>query len=100
MHVASITMSFQATGVRYKATAVVTVVDADSQPVGSTTVNGTFSGATSDTVEGSTGLDGQATLTSSSVRNGGTWTFCVTGLVKDGWEYDSTANLQTCLTAP
>ena len=102
MHVSGITMSFQATGVRYKATAVVTVVDADSQPVGSTTVNGKFSGTTSDEVDGITGLDGQATLTSASVKNGGTWTFCVTGLVKDGWEYDSAANTESCgtVTAP
>ena len=95
-------MSFQNTGPRYQAIAVVAVVDADGQAVGSAVAHGDFSGATSDTVAGSTGPDGQATVTSAFVKNGGTWGFCVTNLVKDGWEYDSAANIQTCdsITAP
>jgi hypothetical protein len=101
-HVQDIAMSYQKTGVNYKALAVVTVADANNVPVVGATVKGTFGGATSDTVSGVTGAGGQVTLQSSTRRNGGTWTFCVDGIAKDGWVYDAGANVETCdsITAP
>jgi hypothetical protein len=73
-----------------------TIVDANSAPVEGATVYGTFSGATSDSVSGVTGADGQMTLTSSNKKDGGTWQFCVDDVVKSGWTYDSEANVETC----
>ena len=95
-------MSFQQLGKGYKAIAVVAIADADGQLVSSATVQGEFTGATTDSVSAVTGSDGQATLTSSSKRGGGTWTFCVNSVVRSGWAYDPAANLETCaaVTAP
>jgi hypothetical protein len=102
VHVQDIAMSFQKAGVNYKAVAVVTIVDAQDAPLEEATVSGTFSGATGDTVSGVTGAGGQVTLLSSTCKYGGTWTFCVDGIAKDGWSYDAAANVETCdsITAP
>lgn len=101
-HVAAITMSYQQARNNYKATAVVAIADANGQPVTGATVQGQFTGATTDTVSALTADDGQATLTSSGKRVGGTWTFCVKNVARSGWAYDAAANLQTCatITAP
>jgi|GEM_PF-423192 len=100
MHVSNIAMSFQKTGPRYKAIAAVTVVDSDGQAVDGAIVQGIFTGATDDSVNASTGSDGQATLASSAVKNGGTWSFCVKDLVKGGWEIDSPIGSCSSVTAP
>lgn len=58
--------------------AVVTVTDDLGSPVGSLTVNGTFSGSYNESASGATGGDGSATLTTSSTVKGGvSFTFCV-----------------------
>jgi hypothetical protein len=95
-------MSFTKTGLNYKANATVTVVDASNAPVGTATVSGTFTGATNDSVSGATDANGNVTLSSSNKKNGGTWQFCVTGVVKSGWTYNASANVETCdsITAP
>jgi hypothetical protein len=103
MHVGDIAMSFQSLpGSRYRALATVTILDMADQPVDTATVHGEFTGATSDSVSGDTIGDGTVTLESSAKKNGGTWMFCVTGVVKTGWVYDDTANVETCdsITAP
>jgi len=102
LHVSNIAMSSQKTGQNYKALATVTIVDAANAPVAGASVSGTFSGATSNTVSGATGTNGNVTLTSGSKKNGGTWTFCVDDVTKSGWTYDSAANIETCdsITAP
>ena len=101
-HVAGITMSFQQTRNSYQATAIAAVADANGQLVSGATVQGEFTGATTDSVSAVTGNDGQATLTSSSKRGGGTWSFCVKNMARSGWAYDAAANLETCaaITAP
>jgi len=102
MHVDDIAMSYQQAGRNYKARATVTILDANSALVEGATVYGIFSGATSDSVSGVTGADGQVTLTSSNNKDGGTWQFCVDDVVKSGWTYDPNANVETCdgVTAP
>jgi hypothetical protein len=102
MHVSNIAMSPQNKGVNYQALAMVTIEDANSTPVKGATVYGTFSGATSESVSGTSDSAGNVTLISSTGRNGGTWTFCVDDVVRSGWTYDAGANVETCdsLTAP
>jgi len=99
MHVASIDMSttrYQDKGWYTYATATVTVVDSAGEPVGSATVEGHWSGLTSDTDSGPTGSDGKVALNSDSVKNAaGTFTFTVDNVAKEGWTYNSTANLET-----
>jgi len=102
MHVSNIAMAFQKSGQTYKAKATVTIVDANNAAVSGATVSGTFSGATSDSVSGTTDASGNVTLTSSGKKGGGTWTFCVTDVTKSGWTYNASANVETCdtITAP
>jgi hypothetical protein len=102
MHVGDIAMSFNKAGVNYSALATVTILDAGDQSVGTATVYGQFTGATTDDVNGDTAGDGTVTLESSNKKNGGTWTFCVTDVVKSGWVYDDAANVETCdqITCP
>jgi subtilisin len=102
MHVSNIAMSFTKSGTNYTAKATVTIVDANNAPVSGATVYGQFTGATSNSVSGTTDANGQVTLSSTAKKNGGTWQFCVTNVTKSGWTYNSSANVETCdtITAP
>jgi hypothetical protein len=99
MHVASIEMSttkYKAKGRFTYATATVTIVDADGNPVENAKVSGTWSGLTDDSDSGLTDVTGQVALKSDSVKNAhGTFTFTVTGVECDGWTYEPDANQET-----
>lgn len=97
MHLASINMSVVPAGNnRFSAQALVTVVNANNQPVSGATVAGNFTGASSGAVSGVTNASGQVTLASPIVRNGANWTFCVANVTKAGWTYNPAANVETC----
>jgi len=99
MHVASIDMSaarIRLHGWYTYATATVTIVDADDNPVEGATVSGHWSGLTSDTDSGLTDINGRVALESDPVKNAdGTFTFTVDDVVLSGWTYDPTANAET-----
>ncbi|MCB9134117.1 MAG: choice-of-anchor B family protein [Anaerolineales bacterium] len=97
MHVASIVMSVQADGGnRAHAEALITIMSAENKPVSGATVSGTFSGDSSNSANGVTNDNGQITLSSSSIRNGALWTFCVDNVAKSGATYNPGANVETC----
>ncbi|HNB54723.1 MAG TPA: hypothetical protein PK530_22430, partial [Anaerolineales bacterium] len=97
MHLASINMSVLPAGnSRFQAQAVVTVVNANNQPVSGATVTGNFTGDSSSAASGVTNASGQVTLLSPIVRNGANWTFCVTNVTLAGWTYNPSANVETC----
>ena len=80
------------------AIAAVTIVDATTKPVGGATVSGHWSGATGDSDSGVTDTYGKVSLQSDKVKNpdsGTTFTFTVDDVIKDGWTYDPSANLET-----
>jgi len=78
------------------AVATVTIVDNSSKSVEGATVSGYWSRLTSDTDSGTTGSNGEVALKSDSVKNAeGTFTFTVDGVTKDGWIYNSSANVKT-----
>ncbi|MEW6327440.1 MAG: S8 family serine peptidase [Thermodesulfobacteriota bacterium] len=98
MHVASIDMRLKIAGINTSALATVTIVDAGKQPVEGATVYGSWSGATSDADSAITGVNGQITVESNRVKrasSGTTFTFTVDNVVKDGWTYNSGANVET-----
>jgi serine protease len=96
MHVVSIEMSTKKAGPNVNAIAIVTVVDADGFSVAGATVSGHWSGLTDDIASGLTDETGSVSLKSNKVRNtGGTFTFTVDDITKDGWSYDSEANDET-----
>ncbi len=100
MHVASIHMSTETRQAGRNtfttAAAAVTVVDASDNRVSGATVSGHWTGLTSDTDSGATDANGVVILKSDAVRSAsGAFTFTVTGVAKDGWTYDSAANVET-----
>ena len=81
------------------AEAWVWLVDADGVPVEGATVKGHWEGATTDSDSGVTGANGWAMyIRSDTVRDppsGTTFTFVVDTVVKEGWTYDRTKNVET-----
>lgn len=95
-HVKAITMSWVKSGKKYKARAVVNVVDAAGKAVSGARVTGNFTGAINNSgLSGTTTTSGSATITSSSSLSSGTVTFTVTSITGTGFSYDPAANLVT-----
>lgn len=102
MHIASATMSFvtreAGPNTFYTAVAKVTVVDASGVRVEGATVEGHWEEATIYSDSGITDANGEVFLKSDTVKNpatGMTFTFVVDNVAKDGWMYDSDANVET-----
>jgi hypothetical protein len=94
VHVQSITMSWVASGKKFKARAVVNVVDAVGAPVSNATVTGNFSGSIIESgVAAVTGAGGNATITSTASILRGTVTFTVGNIAGSNMTYDSAANI-------
>ena len=100
MHVALIEMSVASrNNNNERGEAVVTIVDSSGNPVSGATVSsswthdGGYSGTDSDTTDSS----GLASVHSNDENRYGTHTFAVTitDVVKTGWTYDSSANVET-----
>lgn len=97
LHIAQIQMTVVADGAgRYHAEAQVTVHDENNQPASGAAVFGTFTGDSTNAVNGLTNANGEVTLSSSSVRSGSDWTFCVDDVTKSGYVYNPAANVETC----
>lgn len=80
------------------ATATVRVVDEKGNPVSGATVSGTWSGAVSGTVLGTTDVSGKVVFNSPQVRrppSGTTFVFTVTNIAKTGCVYDPALNAET-----
>ena len=100
MHVASIDMSTETRRAgrnRFTtALAAVAVVDGSGSPVESAAAGGSWSGLAADSDSGLTNAEGIVVLKSDEARNAsGTFTFTVDDITKDGWTYDSAANVET-----
>jgi hypothetical protein len=77
------------------AIATVTVVDESDTPVEGATVYGQWSGATTDTDQGVTDINGKVSLTSESIKNpaGGTeFIFNIKDVTLSGWTYDPSSS--------
>ena len=98
-----IAMGYRNAGPNYWGQSTVWIRNDSGGDVSGATVHGEWSGATSETTSGTTGSDGKVFFeTSDKVRNGGTFTFCVTNVVASGYTYDDSLNNETCdsITAP
>jgi peptidoglycan/xylan/chitin deacetylase (PgdA/CDA1 family) len=95
MHVSNIEISYSQQAVFYRAHAVVTIVDEGNAPVEGATVYGSWSGAYSEDVSGTTDANGAVTFTSGKVKYGGTFTFTITNVEKVNWTYDPAQNVET-----
>jgi subtilisin family serine protease len=95
MFVSDIAMSGKKAGPNRSATAVVTIRDTAGNLVSGATVYGTWSGATSGSVSGTTGSNGAVSFQSANVRTAGTFTFTVNDVTKSGFIYDHNLNVET-----
>ncbi|MGY4707891.1 S8 family serine peptidase [Candidatus Bipolaricaulota sp. J31] len=102
MYVKSIDVVLSYRGPFVRAYATVVIVDTDGFPVEGALVTGQWGGVVSGEVSGTTDANGEVTFVSDSVRSpasGSEFSFCVTGVTKDGYVYDSTLNVETCDSA-
>jgi len=96
MHIANIAMSTKTAGPNVNGIATITVVDVDDVFVEGAAVSGHWSGLTGDSDSGVTNSNGSVSLRSDKKKNvSGTFTFTVDDITKDGWTYDSEANVET-----
>ena len=99
MHIAGIDLStarIKLNGWYTYATATVTIVDANDNPVEGAMVSGYWSGLTSDTDSEPTDADGKIALDSGSVKNAaGMFTFTVTDVTHSTLTYDLDENVET-----
>lgn len=96
MRVADIAMSLTVSkNGQARASAAVKVLDNQGRALAGATVAGRWSGLTSANVSGTTGSTGGVTFTSANTRSRGTFTFTVTGVTLNGYQYDATLNAET-----
>jgi len=95
IYVNDIAMSYTSAGPNVTGQATVQIKDTGGVNIEGATVYGTWSGSVSGTSEGITGPGGTVLLTSPKRKNGGTFTFTVTNVVKSGYTYNPALNVET-----
>jgi endo-1,3-1,4-beta-glycanase ExoK len=97
VHVADIALRLDARSTQV--IAAVSIVDGTGQAASGAAVNGQWSGLiTGGDSARTTGGDGVATFYSARSRAAGEVRFCVTGVARDGFQYEPAADLATCET--
>jgi hypothetical protein len=95
IYVYDITMGFgTAPGNKYFGRATVWIKSADGTNISGAVVSGDWSGTVSESSMGSTGADGKVTLESGNKKDGGTFTFTVTGVLKTDYTYNPSLNVE------
>jgi hypothetical protein len=89
-----ITMGFRKHATKYFGQATVWIRTVSGENVSGAVVGGDWSGDVSGTSMGSTASDGKVMLESADKKNGGTFTFTVTSVVKTGYTYNSSLNVE------
>ena len=95
LHVHDISMGYRKGGPRIYGQATVWVKDQLDDDVEGAEVYGEWSDAVVANDEGITGVDGTVMIESPWVRDGGTFVFTVTDIVKSGCTYDPNSNVET-----
>ncbi|MES9874801.1 MAG: S8 family serine peptidase [Candidatus Sedimenticola sp. 6PFRAG7] len=95
MHVSDISLMTSSRGVNTLAHAAVTMMDDSGNPVEGATVYGSWSGAVSGSVAGTTGADGSVVLSSPKTKSGVNFTFTVNDVQHGALTYDAEQNVET-----
>jgi len=95
MYVFDITLTPKKAGTNRYAIAVVTIRDTSGNPVSGATVSGAWSGAVVRSVSGTTGTSGTVSFQSPTIKKSGTFIFTVNNVVKTGFIYDPSQNVET-----
>jgi hypothetical protein len=94
IYVYDIAMGFRKQGKNYFGQATVWIKGVDGTNISGAVVSGDWSGAVSGSSMGNTGSDGKVMYESASKKNGGTFTFTVTSVVKTGYTYNPSLNVE------
>ncbi|MCP4154357.1 MAG: metallophosphoesterase family protein [bacterium] len=95
VYVADIAMTTTNKGPNYTGVATVSIEGTGGVNIAGATVTGTWTGSVSGTAQGVTASDGTVVFTSPKKKNGGTFTFTVTGITKTGYTYNPALNVET-----
>jgi hypothetical protein len=96
VHINTIEVTKQTRWIIRRGVARVQVVDTEGSPIQGATITGQWSGGANDTDQFTTGSDGWGTTYSNWRWGDATFTFCITNVGKEGWDYDPDANAVTC----
>lgn len=95
MHVQNIAMSLSFKRKNARASATITLLDANGKPVNGATLSGAWSGVVSGTANGVTNNSGVVKFSSPWSSKYGAFTFTVNGVTLQGYSYDSDQNIET-----
>ena len=96
VHINTIEVTKQTWWIIRRGVARVQVVDTEGSPIQGATITGQWSGGANDADQFTTGSDGWGTTYSNWRWGNATFTFCVTNVSREGWDYDPDANVVTC----
>jgi hypothetical protein len=97
-YVDAISLSTGQSGKNYHANADVTINDVNGAALPGAAVLGTWSGSVNESQSATTDSNGVASFQSPGKKNGGTFTFTVTGVTKAGYSYNSSLNVISSAT--
>jgi len=99
MYVNDITQTIKLRAGFYYSSAVITILDTDSNPVANATVYVTWSGVVGGSKSGVTGIDGTVTILSNRATSTGPFTITVDNVTHSTLTYNSSLNVETTDTA-
>lgn len=98
LHVGNMTGAKSVKGKNWSATVTITALDQNNAAISGAVVSGSWSGAKTGTASCTTGTNGACSVSTGSMSSGTSVTFSVTNLAKDGYTYDSSANVVSSIT--
>jgi subtilisin family serine protease len=98
LHVGNMTATKSTKGNKWTATVTITVLDQNNSAVSGVVVTGGWSGAKTGTATCTTGTNGTCSVSTGNMSSGTSVTFTVTNLSKDGYTYNSSANVVSSIT--
>lgn len=98
LHVGNMIATKSTRGNKWTATVTITVLDQNNSAVSGVVVTGSWSGAKTGTATCTTGTSGTCSVSTGNMSSGTSVTFTVTNLSKDGYTYNSSANVVSSIT--
>ncbi|HRQ22888.1 MAG TPA: S8 family serine peptidase [Anaerolineales bacterium] len=98
LHVGNLTGAKSTKGKNWSATVTITALDQNNAAVSGVVVTGSWSGAKTGTASCTTGTNGACSVSTGNMSSGTSVTFTVSNLAKDGYTYNSSANVVSSIT--
>jgi serine protease len=98
LHVGNLTGTKSIKGKNWSATVTITAFDQNNAAVSGVVVTGSWSGARTGTASCTTDTNGACSVSTGNMNSGTSVTFTVSNLAKDGYTYNSSANVVSSIT--